>query len=150
MVLSYMRQFYGAQLLGQYARMEKELPLLAVGSGFLLSHAEPVTFFPPHRVIGYRTDPQVVEGLTWTDNDEAEPGSVDQMLECYLGEEAARRALYLGGHRPAAGAYKLRAGGKYVQIHDPEQFVIAHLPPGGDIRLERDIVRIDERSLLAV
>ncbi len=150
MVLSYMKQFYGPQLLGQYARMEKELPLLAVGPDFLLSHAEPATFFPPHRIIGYRTDPEVVEGLTWTDNDEAEPGSVDQMLECYLGEEAARGALYLGGHRPAAGSYKLRAGGKYVQIHDPERFVIAHLPATGGIQLERDIVRIDERSLLAV
>ncbi len=150
MVLSYMKQFYGPQLLGQYARMEKELPLLAVGPDFLLSHAEPATFFPPHRIIGYRTDPEVVEGLTWTDNDEAEPGSVDQMLECYLGEEAERGALYLGGHRPAAGSYKLRAGGKYVQIHDPERFVIAHLPATGGIQLERDIVRIDERSLLAV
>jgi len=150
MVLSYMKQFYGPQLLGQYARMEKELPLLAVGPDFLLSHAEPATFFPPHRIIGYRTDPEVVEGLTWTDNDEAEPGSVDQMLECYLGEEAARGALYLGGNRPAAGSYKLRAGGKYVQIHDPERFVIAHLPATGGIQLERDIVRIDERSLLAV
>lgn len=150
MVLAYMRQFYGSLLLAQYARMEKELPLLAVGPGFLLSHAEPATFYPPHRVIEYRGDPDVVAGLTWTDNDEAEPGSVEQMLRCYLGEEAALNALYLGGHRPAVGSYRLRAGGKYVQIHDPDRFVIAHLPSPGPIELERDIVRIDERSILAV
>ena len=150
MVVAYMRQFYGSQLLAQYARMEKDLPLLAIGTGFLLSHAEPATFFPPHRVIGYRSDAEVVEGLTWTDNDEAEPGSVEQMLSYYLGEEAALDAYYLGGHRPAVGSHRLRAGGRYVQIHDPDRFVIAHLPASGPIELERDIVRIDERSILAV
>ncbi len=150
MVLAYMRQFYGPLLLGQYARMEKELPLLVVGPGFLLSHAEPAEFYAPHRVIGFRNDPDVVLGLTWTDNDEAEPGSVESMLRYYLGEEAARTAFYLGGHRPAVGSYKLRAGGKYVQIHDPERFVIAHLSPGGPFELDRDVVRIDARSILAV
>ncbi|HUI73175.1 MAG TPA: hypothetical protein VL354_21825 [Spirochaetia bacterium] len=150
MVLEYMRQFYGSLLLSQYARMEKELPLLAVGPGFLLSHAEPATFYPPSRVIRYRSDPEVVLGLTWTDNDEAMPGSVESMLRYYLGEAAASKGFYLGGHRPALGSYKLRAGGKYVQIHDPEQFVIANLPCERPIELERDIVYIDERSILAV
>jgi hypothetical protein len=150
MVVAYMRQFYGAIVLGQYARMEKELPLLAVGSGFLLSHAEPAEFYPPQRIIDYRNDPEVVAGLTWTDNDEAEEGSVDSMLRYYLGEQPAEKGFYLGGHRPAVGSYRLRAGGKYVQIHDPERFVIAHLPADGPIELARDIVRIDERSILAV
>ena len=150
MVLAYMRQFYGPLLLGQYARLEKEFPLLVVGPGFLLSHAEPAEFYPPSRVIGYRADPEVVAGLTWTDNDEAEPGSVESMLRSYLGEGAARAAFYFGGHRPAVGSYKLRAGGKYVQIHDPDRFVIAHLPPGGPFELERNIVCIDAHSLLAV
>jgi hypothetical protein len=150
MVLSYMRQFYGPIILGQYARFEKELPLLVVGPGFLLSHAEPARFYPPQRVIGFRGDSEVVEGLTWTDNDAAEPGSVESMLRCYLGEEVADKALYLGGHRPAVGSYKLRAGGKYVQIHDPDAFVIAHLPSGRPIEPGRDIVRLDTRSILAV
>jgi len=150
MVLSYMRQFYGSLVLGQYARMEKELPLLAIGHGFLLSHAEPAQFFSPQRVIDYRNDPEVVAGLTWTDNDEAEEGSVESMLEYYLGEQASQTGFYLGGHRPAVGSYRLRAGGKYVQIHDPEKFVIARLPSEGPIVLARDIVQIDERSMLAV
>jgi hypothetical protein len=150
MVLAYMQQFYGSLLLRQYARMEKELPLLAIGSGFLLSHAEPATFYPPRKVVGYRNDPEVVAGLTWTDNDEAEEGSVESMLKYYLGEQPPNGGLYLGGHRPAVGSYRLRAGGKYVQIHDPERFVIARLPAVGPIVLERDIVRIDARSVLAV
>jgi hypothetical protein len=150
MVLSYMQQFYGSLVLGQYARMEKDLPLLAIGSGFLLSHAEPAQFYPPRRIIGYRNDPEVVAGLTWTDNDEAEEGSVESMLRYYLGEEAAQAGFYLGGHRPAMGSYRLRAGGRYVQIHDPERFVIARLPAEGPIVLARDIVQIDARSMLAV
>lgn len=150
MVLAYMRQFYGSLVLAQYSRMEKDLPLLAVGPGFLLSHAEPAEFFPPRRIIGYRSDPEVVAGLTWTDNDEAEEGSVESMLRYYLGEGAAQTGFYLGGHRPAVGSYRLRAGGRYVQIHDPERFVIAQLPAEGPIVLARDIVQLDARSMLAV
>ncbi|HVO37653.1 MAG TPA: hypothetical protein VMV03_01375 [Spirochaetia bacterium] len=143
MVLSYMLQFYGDGLLADYARFEKELPLLAVGNGFLLSHAEPAHFFARERVIGYRDDPEVVTGLTWTDNNEAEPDSVARMLAGYLDEEAAARAYYFGGHRPAIGKYRLRAQGRYVQIHDPDRFVIAHLPAGGGIELDRDVREID-------
>ena len=60
MVLSYMLQFYGPDLLADYAAFEKEFPLLAVGNGFLVSHAEPAHYFPAERVIGYRDDPEVV------------------------------------------------------------------------------------------
>ncbi len=150
MVATYMRQFYGEEVLDQYARLEREFPLLAIGPGFLLSHAEPAVFYPPQRIIGYRKDAEVVAGLTWTDNEEAEPGSVEEMLRYYLGEEKAENGFYFGGHRPAVGSYKLRAGGKYVQIHDPERFVIGHLPADGQIVLSRDILCIDESSLLAV
>ncbi len=146
MVLAYMLQFYGPALVSDYARFEKELPLLAVGSGFLLSHAEPARFFPRERVIGYRDDPEVVAGLTWTDNDEAEPGSVARMLAGYLGEEAAQDAYYFGGHRPAIGAYRLRAEGRYVQIHDPDRFVVALLRPSGGIEPARDVREIDDTA----
>lgn len=150
MVLAYMRQFYGQEVLDAYATLEKAFPLLAIGPGFLLSHAEPAAFYPPHRIIGYRQDPEVVAGLTWTDNDEAEQGSVEEMLRYYLGEEKAPDGFYFGGHRPAVGSYRLRAGGRYVQIHDPDRFVIARLPADGQIVLSRDILCIDESSLLVV
>jgi hypothetical protein len=148
MVAEYLRRFYGEDLLGAWARFEKQLPLLAVGGTFLASHAEPRSFYSRDRVVGYRDDPEVVEGLTWTDNDEAEPGSVAMMLEHYLGA-AAGTARYFGGHRPAAGAYQLRAEGRYVQIHDPDGFRIALLRPAGAVDPARDVITIENRPLAA-
>jgi hypothetical protein len=95
-------------------------------------------------VISARDDPEVVSGLTWTDNGEAAPGSVQRMLAHYLGGEEAAGGYYFGGHRPVAGGFELRAEGRYVQIHDPQRFVVARIPESGDIRLERDVLMIDE------
>ncbi len=139
MVLTYMRRFYGEEILEALSRFEKELPLLAVGRGFLVSHAEPADFFPRERVVESREDPDVVAGLTWTDNGEAAAGSVQKMLASYLGEEAAGSGYYFGGHRPVSGGYELRAGGRYVQIHDPERYVVACIPESGEILLDRDV-----------
>jgi hypothetical protein len=143
MVVSYMRRFYGEEVLAAMARFEKALPLLATGRGFLASHAEPRTFFPRERVIEYRGDPEVVAGLTWTDNGEAAQSSVDAMLEHYLGADSPG-AFYFGGHRPVPGRFGLRAGGRFVQLHNPGRMAIACLAAEGDIDLGRDIRGIGE------
>jgi hypothetical protein len=147
MVVVYMRAFYGEEVLEAHYELEKRLPLLAVGRNFLVSHAEPAGFFPREALLEYRRRPDVVYGLTWTDNDEAEPDSVAQMLAHYLGEEGAERAFYFGGHRPVRQLYNLRAVGRYVQIHNPEAYVLAVLPAEGEIDLERDIRKIDHAEL---
>jgi hypothetical protein len=139
MVRIYMEHFYGSEILEAYAGLEKRFPLLAVGSNFLASHAEPAWFIPREEVIEYRRNPQVVYALTWTDNGEAEPGSVAQMLAHYLGDGAADGAFHFGGHRPVRGGYNLRSEDRYVQIHDPDRFVVAVLQAGGPIDLDRDI-----------
>ena len=154
MVRIYMEHFYGEEVLSTYAEFEKSLPLLAVGGNFLASHAEPAWFIPKQEVIEYRRTPQVVYGLTWTDNEEAEPGSVQQMLEHYLEGETAATAYHFGGHRPVRGGYNLRSDGRYVQIHDPDRYVVAVLPPGGpavrpagqQIDLDRDIRELDREA----
>jgi hypothetical protein len=139
MVRIYMEHFYGEEILNSYAELEKSFPLLAVGGNFLASHAEPAWFIPKQEVIEYRRMPQVIYALTWTDNGEAEPGSVQQMLEHYLGVEAAQTAYHFGGHRPVRDGYNLRSDGRYVQIHDPDRYVVAALPAGQQIDLDRDI-----------
>lgn len=138
MVKQYLEQFFGPSFVDTFALYEKNLPLLAVGRNFLVTHAEPKTYYPRERVIAYRGDGELVQGLTWTDNDAAEEGSVARMLEAYLGEQAAR-AFHFAGHRPVKGRYATRAGGRFVQIHNPAKFIIAWLPHEGNIVLERDI-----------
>jgi hypothetical protein len=142
MVFTYMQQFYGEELLATIARFEKELPLLAVGRAFLASHAEPAAFFPRERVIDYHQDAEVVTGLTWTGNDEAESGSVAEMLAYYLGEEEAAGAYYFGGHRPVEDGYQLRADGRFVQVHNPARRTIAFLPAEGELDPARDVREI--------
>jgi len=147
MVLVYMREFYGEEVLEAHARFEKSLPLLAVGRNFLVSHAEPAGFFSTEELLEYRLLPEVVYGLTWTDNGEADDDSVGEMLLHYLGEERAAGAYYFGGHRPVRGRFALRAEGRYVQIHNPEGFIAALLPAQGEIDLERDIREIEYAEL---
>jgi hypothetical protein len=66
------------------------------------------------------------------------------MLEHYLGP--GRRLPLRGGHRLMV--LRLRAEGRYVQIHDPDAFRIALLGPGGDVDPERDVFTIEQRPLI--
>lgn len=146
MTLEYMERFYGEEVVMAYALFEKALPLLAVGRGFLISHAEPGSFYDRESVIAFRRHPEVVSGLTWTDNDQAERGSVQKMLNCHLGEAEGPRGWYFTGHRPVSGHFRLRAEGRLVQIHDPEAFMIAHLPAADEIDPKRHVLTIEPGS----
>jgi hypothetical protein len=146
MVAAYMEQFYGDEVLDTFARVEHLFPLLAVGPDFLVSHAEPQAFYSRTDVIEYRQKPEVTFGLTWTPNDGAEEGSVERMLSHYLG---TTDALHFGGHRPVRGAYALRAGGRYVQLHNPDAQIIAVLAPDRDVDLARDIIILNAKEDLA-
>jgi hypothetical protein len=143
MVSYYLKHFYGEDFLQAYYLYEKTFPVLAVGRNFLISHAEPVEFFEKKRVIEYRTDPEVIYGLTWTDNDTAEQGSVEQMINHYLPPAVHASAYYFGGHRVIDEKFSLRAENRFVQIHHPFRFNIAYLRGEGDIELERDILQLD-------
>jgi hypothetical protein len=149
MVRIYMEHFYGEEVLASYASVEKKFPLLVVGRNFLASHAEPAVFFPEGQLIEYRSRPDVVYGLTWTDNDEAEAGSVEKMLAHFLGAEQ-QSSYYFGGHRPVRDSYDLRADGRYVQVHDPDRFIVALLPAEGEIELDRDIHELEKNSYRAL
>jgi hypothetical protein len=145
MVLEYVRKFYGQKFLEVYYAFEKRLPLLAVGRNFLVSHAEPLEFYDRESVIECRKNPRVVEGLTWTVNADAYKDSVSGMLDYYLGTEAKEPCFYFGGHRPVKGLYNPRADGKYIQIHNPDRFIIAYIRENRAIDLDEDIIEIDNR-----
>jgi len=144
MVADYVSRFYGEEFLGTYYSYEKSFPLLCIGDGFLVSHAEPATFYEESRVINHREDPEVIEGLTWTDNDAAEKGSVDRMLTAYLGSTTG--TVYFGGHRPVGSLYNLRAENKFVQFHNPERFIVVRIIDGPSFDVDRDVIEIADYS----
>jgi hypothetical protein len=142
MVFEYMNIFYGQDFLKSYSEFEKRLPLLAVGRNFMVSHAEPQNFFEYDEVLQYKDNPHVIRGLTWTDNNAAEGQSVRLMLETYLDLPDLTGCYYFGGHRAVLGNYSKRADGKYIQIHNPNKFIVAMLPAQGDIDLEKYIFEL--------
>jgi hypothetical protein len=143
MVSSYVRHFLGEDFLDAYYRFEKNLPLVALGESFVVSHAEPARAFEREEIIEYRDREDVVAGLTWTDNDKARRGSVGEMLARLLGPERAAGAYYFGGHRPVQGLYHARAGGRYIQFHNPGRQIVVRLAPGQPIDPKRDIVEVE-------
>ncbi len=142
MVASWFAATYGETLLASYRALELDLPILAVGPRFVASHGEPAFALDRSDIVEYRSRPEVVEALIWTANDEAEPLSVERSLVALLGSRKARGALWFAGHRPVDGRYALRAGGKFVQFHDPAAFRVVLIEPGRAPDPERDIVDV--------
>jgi len=142
MVREYILKFYGEEFLVTYATLEKRFPLFAVGINFLASHSEPKRFFSETELINARLNPEVTLGLTWTNNNEAEKNSVRHMLEHYLTDPET--GIYFGGHRPVSNRYLLRAGKKYIQIHNPEGRNTALIVPSRPFNPDTDILTPDE------
>lgn len=144
MVFDWMQRFYPENILSSFDRLEKNYPLVAVGDTFLVSHAEPLRFFDPSEVIEYRSRPDVVMGLTWTENNRAQDGAVEEMLSVYLGlepnSELWNQAYHFAGHRVVTGLYQTRAMGRFVQFHNPNLRIAAILHPQRSTLLDRDIL----------
>jgi hypothetical protein len=144
MVASWFFAAYSESLLERYREVELDLPILALGPRFVASHAEPAFALTKTDIVEYRSRPEVVEALIWTPNDGAEEGSVTLSMDALLGPERALGALWFAGHRPVIGRrYALRAGGRFVQFHDPGARRVACLEPDRDPDPDRDILDID-------
>lgn len=140
MVRDFLLESWDAELVAEYAAFEKMLPLCAVCERFMASHAEPRDFFAREEIVNARMVPGVTEGLTWTGNGESRDGTVQMMLDHYL--PGCPGAVYFGGHRVVTGGYMLRAGGKFIQIHDPETRTIAVVDSLRDFDPATDIRRV--------
>jgi hypothetical protein len=139
MVASWFLRSYGPELLASYRELEHSLPLLVLAERFVASHGEPAFALSRRDLVDYRSRPDVVEALIWTGNGDAEAGSVRGSLEALMGADRARGARWFAGHRPVAGRYALRAGGRFVQFHDPAAHRVVFLEPGRDPDPDRDI-----------
>ena len=142
LVKTYLEKKYDQDFLNKYARFEKNLPIIALGTNFVVSHAEPKSVYSREELINYRGNPEVIKGLTWTDNDEAEQGSVEKNLKNLLNKENIKEDYYFGGHRHVPGKYSLRADGRYVQINNLEEMYVALVSPDKKFDLENDIYNV--------
>ena len=139
---------YGDEIMLALRNYERLLPLIAVGGGFCASHAEPAFSLGLRDVLEYRERPDIVRALIWTSNGEANEGSVEESLTAFLEPAVAeRKGLWISGHRPVAGSYALRAGGRLVQIHNPERRQVAWIDNSPrSIGTAVDIYEIGEKS----
>ena len=145
MVREFIAEYYGDDVLYILSCVEAAMPLIAVTNNCVISHAEPRYAFRKDQLINARMEPCVVEGLTWTDNDIAEQGSVSGIIEELCSpDQIPDKYVYLGGHRPVKGNYALRQGGRYIQIHNPRFQNIALVRPDKIFNPETDIVSVEK------
>ncbi len=142
MVLRFMRRVYGDDVLHVVSYCEDILPLIAAFPGCVVSHAEPRRAFSRDELINARQSADVVAGLTWTENEGAEQGSVKAIIGELLGAGASGHAVYLAGHRPVPGKYALRQDGLFIQFHNTEMQNVALVSPGKKFDPESDIMPV--------
>lgn len=143
MCRDFMQQVYGDVILHLLSLWEKALPVCAVFSDFGVSHAEPKEAYARRRIINYRTEEneEVIAGLTWTGNGEAEKDSVKKLMQELVPGSRRKGAAWFGGHRPVqeCGRYNLRQDGAFLQLHNPEEMNVALVVPGKQFNPETDI-----------
>ncbi len=138
----FVQEYYGEDILYMIHCFEKALPLFFWGKKCLVSHAEPKKSYLKQEIIDARIYPQVIEGLTWTANDQAEEESVLGIIKNLTGKDDAGDYVYLGGHRPVPGKYKLRQNGLFIQFHNPNGQNIALVSGDKKFNPDSDIVEV--------
>jgi len=147
----FMEEQYGEDMLYLYSHFESLLPLFVVAPRCLISHGEPSVSYNRSQLVAALDDEEgtVVHGLTWTRNDESCEGAVATMLEEFLpmwwagGQEPPFDCLYFGGHRSISESYRLRQGGRFVQIHNPRLHQVALVFPHRPFDFTKDFIRLD-------
>ena len=148
MVRQWVLRFQGEEFMNAYAEFEYLFPYMAVGWNFIASHAEPLEYYSPDEIINIEWFDHIKFGLTWTRNDQSEPGTVERFLKIY-GEEFDRPLnCYLGGHRTISEKFRLRADGNFIQIHNPDKMQVYYSERNRQADPERDVINIEEEGVL--
>lgn len=141
MVYDFMASHYDEALIHLVSCFEKALPLCAVFPECVITHAEPLYTYDRREIIEKMSE--VTEGLTWTANDNAEEGSVVSTMRNLYGAAYSDDILWFAGHRPVPNKYLLRQGGRFVQIHNPNEENVVIIMPDEKIDLEKNIYAVD-------
>ncbi len=138
----FIQEYYGDDILYLMNCVEKSLPLFYFGKRCSLSHAEPARSYTRQELINAKSSEDVVRGLIWTGNGEAEEKSARVTVQNLFDSRVPKGYLYLGGHRPVQGNYKALQDGFYIQIHNPGKQNIVIVHPERSINLDSDIVSV--------
>ena len=138
----FIQEYYGDDILYLMNCVEKGLPLFYFGKQCSVSHAEPMRSFSRDELIDAKQDEDVVRGLIWTNNGEAEEKSARVTVQNLFDARVPKGYLYLGGHRPVQGNYKILQDGFYIQIHNPGKQNVVFVRPERCINLESDIIEV--------
>lgn len=141
MVKDFMQEYYGDDVIYVLHCLEKALPLIFCGKKCIVSHAEPEKFYDRQQLIDARLVKGVVEGLTWTDNNEAEEGCVEKIIHNLTDEEDV---VYFGGHRPVVNNYEYRQNKKFIQIHNPSKQNVSFVDNKKLFNPETDIYEVNK------
>jgi hypothetical protein len=144
MVKDFVREVYGDVILHMENCFEKALPICAICRKCGVSHAEPLKAYTKKEIINYHKHPELILGLTWTANDEAEDDSVEKLFHTLNKKNKSAAPLWFGGHRPVQDKFLLRQNGMYVQIHNPDEMNVAVIKPDSVFNPETDIVSVTE------
>lgn len=128
MTRKYVEKFYGVDFLNRYNRFEKNLPLLAKGRFFLVSHSRPKTNYALDEIINYRSHPDLVEGLTWTRHNMAKTGVIPHMLSKLLAKELDQK-LWISGHAAIDDLYHYWDEECLLEVHNPGLRLVAVIDP---------------------
>lgn len=150
----FMEERYGETVLYLYSHFESLLPLLVMAPRCLVSHGEPLSAYNRNQLVVDLDDEEgtVVHGLTWTRDHESQEGSVAAMLEEFLpmwwngSQDPPFDCLYFGGHRSISESYRLRQGGRFVQIHNPRLHQVALVFPHRPFDFAKDFIRLDNQE----
>lgn len=144
----FVQEYYGDDILYLMNCVEKGLPLFYFGKRCSVSHAEPMKSFSRQELIDAKQYEDVVRGLIWTNNGEAEEKSARVTVQNLFDARVPKGYLYLGGHRPVQGNYKALQDDFYIQIHNPGKQNIVFVKPDKSINLESDIINVARKEML--
>lgn len=136
MTKQYVRQFFGEPFLNQWDLFEKSLPLLAIGSNYVVSHARPKYKFDISQVVNYKAFPNIIEELTWTRDRAAIADVCKEMLKELL-DSAYPDKYWFVGHTAIKQQYKHLLDEALVQIHNPDLQSIVVIENGVCLDLKR-------------
>ena len=139
----YIEMFYGSDFLNLYNRFEKNLPLMARGGFFIISHSRPGLSYKTDEIINYRSFPGVIEGLTWTRHQAARSGSTIEILDRIIGDSPGQR-LWFVGHTAIKNKYTFWEKESLFEIHNPGNRSLVIVDPLETFEPEKNIVVLPE------